>query len=286
MNALFRQTGVIRADTLDEMFDLAAALDRQPLPAGRRVAILSDGSGPGILCAGACEAARLTVPPLSEPTAERLAAFLPSGTPIGNPLELVFSPTAEPYRQALETLLRAPEVDALIAIHTPLDESGSEAMVEAIRQGVAAARASGGDGKPVLACLLAKEDAGAPMVLGDVEHSDVRVPGVGRAGSREGGRLRGVARRLRTGSFPTSTTSTRRPPVGSAGRRSRSAEPDLSPRTRRGRSFRPCTFPSLREESPGRPTRPWRSPGASGFPSPSSSLLPGSSTRPRREPFT
>ena len=53
-DALFRQTGVIRADTLDEMFDLAAALDRQPLPAGRRVAILSDGGGPGLLCAGAC----------------------------------------------------------------------------------------------------------------------------------------------------------------------------------------------------------------------------------------
>ena len=62
VDALFRQTGVIRAETLDEMFDLAAALDRQPLPAGRRVAILTDASGPGILCAGACEAGRLFGP--------------------------------------------------------------------------------------------------------------------------------------------------------------------------------------------------------------------------------
>lgn len=167
VNALFRQTGVIRADTLDEMFDLAAALDRQPLPAGRRVAILSDGSGPGLLCAGACEAARLTVPPLSEETKERLAVFLSADTSIGNPLELVFSRSAEPYRQALEALLTAPEVDALIAIHTPLDTSGSAAILEAIRQGVTAARAAGGAGKPVLACLLAKEDAGPPMVLAD-----------------------------------------------------------------------------------------------------------------------
>jgi acyl-CoA synthetase (NDP forming)/GNAT superfamily N-acetyltransferase len=167
IEALFRQTGVIRAETLDEMFDLAAALDRQPLPAGRRVAILSDGSGPGLLCAGACEAARLTMAPLSEATLSRLSAFLPPDTSLGNPLELVFSPSAEPFRQALETLLTAPEVDAVIAIHTPLDATGSAAIAEAIRQGVSAARAAGNVGKPVLACLLAKEDAGMPMVLAE-----------------------------------------------------------------------------------------------------------------------
>jgi acyl-CoA synthetase (NDP forming) len=167
VDALFRLTGIIRAETLDEMFDLAAALDRQPLPAGRRVAILSDGGGPGLLCAGACEAARLIVPPFSDSTVKRLAAFLSSDTSIGNPLELVFSPSADPYRQAIETLLTSPEVDALIAIHTPLDASGSAAMLEGIRQGVTAARAAGGAGKPVLACLLAKDDAGTPMILAD-----------------------------------------------------------------------------------------------------------------------
>jgi acyl-CoA synthetase (NDP forming)/GNAT superfamily N-acetyltransferase len=165
VNALFRQTGVMRAETLDEMFDLAAALDRQPLPAGRRVAILSDGGGPGILCAGACQAARLSVPPLSDSTKERLAAFLSPGTTIGNPLELAFSSSADPYARAVETLLAAREVDALIAIHTPLDSNGSDAMLDAIRQGTAAGRAAGGAGKPVLACLVAKDGAGTPIVL-------------------------------------------------------------------------------------------------------------------------
>ena len=165
VDALFRQTGVIRADTLDEMFDIATALDRQPLPNGRRVAILSDGGGPGILCAGACEAARLTVPPLSESTVEKLAAFLSPATTIGNPLELVFSTSAEPYRRAVETLLSVPEVDSLIAIHSLLDAKLSRDTLEAIRQGVAAGRAAGGAGKPVLACLVAKEDAGTPMHL-------------------------------------------------------------------------------------------------------------------------
>jgi len=164
VDALFRQTGVIRAETLDEMFDLAAALERQPLPAGRRVAILSDGGGPGLLCAGACEAARLSVPALSDPTRERLAAFLPTTT-IANPLELVFSSSPEPYARAVETLLQASEVDALIAIHTPFDVNGSAPMLEAIRRGVAAGRLAGAAGKPVLACLVAEDEAGTPLVL-------------------------------------------------------------------------------------------------------------------------
>jgi acetate---CoA ligase (ADP-forming) len=165
LDAFLRQTGVIGAETLDEMFDLAAALDRQPLPAGRRVAILSDGGGPGILCAAACEAARLSVPPLSDSTKARLTAFLSPSTMIGNPLELGFSLSADPYRQAIKTLLTADEVDALIAIHTPLDPDGSAATLEAIRQATAEGRAGGGAGKPVLACLVAKDDAGEPIVL-------------------------------------------------------------------------------------------------------------------------
>jgi acetate---CoA ligase (ADP-forming) len=164
-DALLRQTVAIRAETLDEMFDLAAALDRQPLPPGRRVAILSDGGGPGILCAAACQAARLSAPALSDTTKKQLATFLPPLTRIGNPLELVFSPSADPYARSLETLLAADEVDAVIAIHTPFGANGSAPMLEAIRRGVAAGRAAGGSGKPVLVCLVARDDAGAPMVL-------------------------------------------------------------------------------------------------------------------------
>ncbi len=165
VDALFRQTGVIRADTLDEMFDIAAALDRQPLPAGRRVAILSDGSGPGILCAGACEAARLVVPPLSPETARRLSSFLSPATAVGNPLELIFATSPEPYRRAIETLLVAPEFDALVLIQSLSDNGDPAATREAIRKGVAAARAGGAARKPVLAVLVAREEAGTPMLL-------------------------------------------------------------------------------------------------------------------------
>ena len=61
MDALFHQTGVVRVDTIDEMFDIAACLDAQPLPAGRRVAIVTNAGGPGILAADACSAAGLAV---------------------------------------------------------------------------------------------------------------------------------------------------------------------------------------------------------------------------------
>jgi acyl-CoA synthetase (NDP forming)/GNAT superfamily N-acetyltransferase len=165
VDALFRQTGVIRAETLDEMFDLASALDRQPLPSGRRVAILSDRSGPGTLCAGACEAARLSLPSLSHSTTKRLEVLLPAGAAIGNPLELTASATADQYAEALESLLLDREVDSVIAIQTPLEADESAAMLEAIREGTARGRAAGGAGKPVLACLVAKEDAIGPIAL-------------------------------------------------------------------------------------------------------------------------
>ena len=194
VDALFRQTGVIRAETLDEMFDLASALDRQPLPAGRRVAILSDRSGPGILCAGACEAAGLSVPPLSESTAERLEAFLPAGTAIGNPLELVVSATADQYARRARVAPPRPRGGFR---HRDPDSARRETNRPRCSRrsgtGTARARAAGGAGKPVLACLVAKEDRRRADRPRRREHPDVCVPGVGRARARKGRVVRGVA---------------------------------------------------------------------------------------------
>ncbi len=78
VDALFRQTGVLRAETLEEMFDLAAALDSQPLPQGRRVAVETNAGGPGILCADACEASGLTLPELSQKTRARWRTSCPA----------------------------------------------------------------------------------------------------------------------------------------------------------------------------------------------------------------
>src|SRR6185503_9902714 len=91
VDALFHQSGVIRAETIDEMFDLAALLDAQPLPAGGRVAVLTNAGGPGILAVDACEAAGLSVAALSAETRARLHTFLPPTASVGNPVDMVAS---------------------------------------------------------------------------------------------------------------------------------------------------------------------------------------------------
>ncbi len=166
VDALFRQSGVIRADTIDDMFDIAACLDAQPLPFGRRVAIVTNAGGPGILAVDACEAAGLTVTEFSAETRARLAAFLPSGASVGNPIDVVASATGDDYRRAIEVALTADESDALIVIFTPIDASRSAEIQAAIRDGVADGRRAGATRKPILACVMADPGHVVPLDVG------------------------------------------------------------------------------------------------------------------------
>jgi len=100
VDALFRQSGVIRTDTLEELFDVASLLATQPLPRGTRVGIITNAGGPGILCADACEARELQVPVLDDTTRERLRSILPPGASTTNPVDLIASATADQYRGA------------------------------------------------------------------------------------------------------------------------------------------------------------------------------------------
>src|SRR5690606_35085645 len=95
VDALFRQTGVIRVDTLDEMFDMALLLSSQPLPAGRRVAIVGNSGGPGILATDACDGAGLEIPELGEATQAALRAIIDPNGATANPVDLVASATPE-----------------------------------------------------------------------------------------------------------------------------------------------------------------------------------------------
>ncbi|UCF66944.1 MAG: GNAT family N-acetyltransferase [Acidobacteriota bacterium] len=119
VDALFRQTGVIRTETLEELFDVATMLSSQPLPRGPRVAILTNGGGLGILAADACESHGLEVPPLSEETRDQLREFLPPEAGISNPVDMTAHGTAERYAKALRVLGRCQEIDALIVIFVP-----------------------------------------------------------------------------------------------------------------------------------------------------------------------
>jgi acyl-CoA synthetase (NDP forming)/GNAT superfamily N-acetyltransferase len=136
VDALFRHTGVIRVETLEELFDLAQALCTQPLPGGRRVGIVGNAGGPGLVAADACEGAGLVVARLSE---------------------LPLSAAGEDYDRELGSVLGADDVDAAIAFYVPPLPGRAAEVASAIAERAAAS------GKPVLANFLAS--GGVPGAL-------------------------------------------------------------------------------------------------------------------------
>jgi acetate---CoA ligase (ADP-forming) len=176
VDALFLQTGVIRAETLDEMFDLAAALSHQPLPRGPRVGILTNAGGLGILCADACEAAGLTVQELGEPTKNLLKQFLPITASVMNPVDMVASATADDFRKAVEILLSAEELDSLIVLTINIEVVDITAIAAAIYAGAGAGRPHGGSGKPILTCLMDGEKARRVTGAGGERFPDYAFP--------------------------------------------------------------------------------------------------------------
>ena len=140
VSMLFRQAGLIRAATLEVMFDVAVLLSSQPLPAGNRVAIISNSGGVVTICADACEANGLEV-------------ITPGGMDLG--------PMATPksYESAIQAALERSDTDALIAIFACVGDCDPEPVGAAIRQGVAAAERATGTSKPVLLCLMGARGA-------------------------------------------------------------------------------------------------------------------------------
>lgn len=167
VDALFRQAGVIRTDTLEEMFDCAALLASQPVPRGRRVAILTNAGGPGILCADACASEGLEVPPLSAETEVALRALLPAEASISNPVDMIASASGDQYREAMLILGRDPTIDAVIVIFIPPLVTRAEAAARAIVEGTRALDRA----KPVLTVFM--QSRGVPAEL---RTADVRIP--------------------------------------------------------------------------------------------------------------
>lgn len=119
VDALFRQAGVIRTDTMQELFDVGGLLSRQPAPRGPRVAIVTNAGGPGILCADACQSHGLVVEELPTRVRERLADFLAPDASSANPVDLIATAPAEHYRRTIQTLAEEQCCDAVIAIFVP-----------------------------------------------------------------------------------------------------------------------------------------------------------------------
>jgi acetate---CoA ligase (ADP-forming) len=134
VDALFEQAGVIRTDTIHELFDVAGLLSAQPVPRGDRVVIVANGGGPGILCADACQASGVEIAELSGEVRARLAEFLPAAAALGNPIDLIATASAADYRRTLRTLADADACDAIITIFVPPLVATAGDVATAIRE--------------------------------------------------------------------------------------------------------------------------------------------------------
>jgi acetate---CoA ligase (ADP-forming) len=159
VDALFHQAGVIRASSLEELIDVAALLANQPELNGRRVAVLTNAGGLGILCADACEAAGLNLPDLAEETRTALSELLSPEASVDNPVDMLGGATAETYASALPLLLEDPQVDAAIVLFVPTVTATADEVAESIDRAASQAATE----KPVLAVVLSAE--GIPPVL-------------------------------------------------------------------------------------------------------------------------
>ncbi len=167
VDALLAQHGIQRADSVEALFDLAMAFGSLPIPAGNRVAIITNAGGPGIIIADSCESSGLEVAELTQETQGRLRQLFPEEASVRNPVDMIASATPDSYRLALGITLEDPKVDAAIAAFVPPLGVRQEDVAQAI---VEAARAR--PDKPILAVLMGRE--GLPQ--GRAELQAVGVP--------------------------------------------------------------------------------------------------------------
>ena len=152
VSAFLRQCGVLRANTIDELFDVTRALDRCPLPAGSRVGIVTNAGGPAIMATDACVNLGLEMATFSPATRDTLRSFLPAEASVGNPVDMIASAAEGEYARALATLLADPGVDMVMVVNvTPLLSN----PIDILDSVAAVAR---GNSKPVVAVMMATEE--------------------------------------------------------------------------------------------------------------------------------
>lgn len=163
VDALFRQTGVIRVDTLEELFAVGSLLSCQPVPKGRRVGVVTNAGGPGILAADALEANGLHIPELSEATQNALRTKLPAEASIRNPVDMIAGAAAEEFSHVVTTILESGEVDALLIIYVPTSDSGVENVATALRT-----VAEQYEGPTTLLSVFMQSDTAAALLRSDL----------------------------------------------------------------------------------------------------------------------
>jgi acetyl coenzyme A synthetase (ADP forming)-like protein len=152
VSAFLERCGVLRADTIEELFDVARALARVPLPVGNRVGIVTNAGGPAIMATDACINLGLHVPELAQATQQLMREWLPAEASFVNPVDMIASADPQSYARTLEVVLDDPGIDMALVINvTPLLANPID-IAEEIGK-VARSRS-----KPVLAVMMATED--------------------------------------------------------------------------------------------------------------------------------
>jgi acetate---CoA ligase (ADP-forming) len=146
--AAFQQAGVIRADSMQDLFDMALALAYQPPLAGDRIAIITNAGGPGILATDALERAELSLARFELETQHALEQYLPDAASAANPVDVLGDARADRYRFAMEHVATDPNVDGIMIVLTP------QAMTEIEETAAAVVELSKNIEKPILACFM------------------------------------------------------------------------------------------------------------------------------------
>lgn len=147
-SAAFRQTGVIRVDTLEALFDAALAFSAQPRPAGRRLIIVTNAGGPAIVATDAASLHHLTLAPLAASTVQALKSQLPPSASTANPIDVLGDAGTDRYRLAIDLALADPNGDALLVILTP------QLRTDVVGTARAVVEAAGHANRPVLASFM------------------------------------------------------------------------------------------------------------------------------------
>jgi acetyltransferase len=147
-DAFFEQCGILRVESLSDLFEYAIAFAEQPIPKQNRIAIITNAGGAGIMATDAAIRSGLKLAQLSDETRKTMREGLPASASVANPVDVLGDSTEERYAFALKHLLADPNVDGVITIWTPTLMAETEAVAKAI------AEVAQGAGKPVLGCLM------------------------------------------------------------------------------------------------------------------------------------
>ena len=133
-DAAFKQSGILRAVTIEELFDYARIFSFQQLPKGPHIALITNAGGPGIIAADAVERSKLKMASFSKDTIDTLRSFLPAMANVYNPVDVLGDAKADRYKFVIEKVVQDPNVDAVLIILTPQAMTEIEKTAEVITE--------------------------------------------------------------------------------------------------------------------------------------------------------